>query len=89
MTRDDIIRMARETGGLAYYHYQQPNRDTASQFYGVDFRVEELERFAKLIVKETIDHMTAQMFYYSINGSKNLSFSQAIDKTKEHFGVKE
>ena len=47
------------------------------------------EKFAQLIVKETIDHMTAQMFYYSINGSKNLSFSQAIDKTKEHFGVEE
>jgi len=77
MNRDDIIRMAREAG-------------LSNDFgkFGYPY-LPELERFAELIVKETIDHMTAQMFYYSINGSKNLSFSQAIDKTKEHFGVKE
>jgi peptide deformylase len=76
MTRDDIIRMAHETDCLDEQHYGS-------------VWANKLERFAELIVKETIDHMTAQMFYYSINGSKNLSFSQAIDKTKEHFGVKE
>ena len=45
------------------------------------------EKLSELIVKQTIDEMTAQMLYYGIDEANNPSFYKAIDKTKEHFGV--
>lgn len=49
----------------------------------------EYQKFAELIVKETIDEMIHQMWNYGIDQSNNPSFYKAIEKTKEHFGLKE
>jgi hypothetical protein len=45
------------------------------------------EKFAELIVKETINEMVSQLWNYGIDESNNPSFYKAIDRTKQHFGV--
>jgi hypothetical protein len=61
---------------------------THKQSLGVyQFYEHELKEFAKLLVEQTINEMTAQMFYYGIDEANNPSFYKAIDKTKQHFGV--
>jgi len=47
----------------------------------------EMEKFAELIVKETISEMIRQMWNYGIDESNNPAFYKAVDKTKEYFGV--
>ena len=49
----------------------------------------ELEKFAELIVKETITEMCQQLYWHGEDQSNNPSFYKAIDKTKKHFGVEE
>lgn len=48
-----------------------------------------LEKFAELIVKETITEMCQQLYWHGEDQSNNPSFYKAIDKTKKHFGVEE
>ena len=45
------------------------------------------DKFAELIVKETIGEMLQQMWNYGIDESNNPSMYKAVDRTKEHFGV--
>jgi len=47
------------------------------------------EKFAELIVKETITEMCQQLYWHGEDQSNNPSFYKAIDKTKKHFGVEE
>ena len=47
------------------------------------------EKFAELIVKETITEMSQQLYWHGEDQSNNPSFYKAIDKTKKHFGVEE
>jgi hypothetical protein len=49
----------------------------------------EYKRFAELVVKQTINEMIGQMWHHGVDESNNPSFYKAIDKTKEHFGIKE
>ena len=48
-----------------------------------------MEKFAELIVKETITEMSQQLYWHGEDQSNNPSFYKAIDKTKKHFGVEE
>ena len=48
-----------------------------------------LEKFAELIVKETITEMSQQLYWHGEDQSNNPSFYKAIDKTKKHFGVEQ
>lgn len=48
-----------------------------------------VEKFAELIVKETINEMIGQMWNYGIDESNNPSFYKAVDNVKEHFGIQE
>ena len=48
-----------------------------------------MEKFAELIVKETITEMCQQLYWHGEDQSNNPSFYKAIDKTKKHFGVEE
>ena len=45
-------------------------------------------KFGELIVRECIDEMVQQMWNYGIDESNNPSFYKAVEKTKQHFGVK-
>ena len=47
-----------------------------------------LQKFAELIVKETINEMIGQLWNYGIDESNNPSFYKAVERTKQHFGVK-
>ena len=47
------------------------------------------EKFAELIVRETINEMIGQLWNYGIDESNNPSFYKAVERTKEHFGVEE
>ena len=48
-----------------------------------------MDKFAELIVKETITEMCQQLYWHGEDQSNNPSFYKAIDKTKKHFGVEE
>ena len=48
---------------------------------------ETIQRFAELVVQETIKEMTSQMWHHGIDESNNPFFYKAVDKVKEHFGV--
>ena len=50
---------------------------------------ENIDKFAELIVKETITEMCQQLYWHGEDQSNNPSFYKAIDKTKKHFGVEE
>ena len=45
-------------------------------------------KFGELIVRECIDEMITQMWNYGIDESNNPSFYKAVERTKQHFGVK-
>ena len=49
--------------------------------------VEKFQKFAELIVEETISEMIQQMWNYGIDGSNDPSFYKAIDATKRTLGV--
>ena len=46
-----------------------------------------IERFGKMIAKETILEVWIQLFNHGIDLSENTLFLEAMKKTKEHFGV--
>jgi hypothetical protein len=48
-----------------------------------------IERFGKMIAKETILEVWIQLFNHGIDLSENTLFLEAMKKTKEHFGVEE
>ena len=48
-----------------------------------------MDKFAELIVKETITEMCQQLYWHGEDQSNNPSFYKAIDKTKKHFGVEQ
>lgn len=61
-------------------------RELAKQFgriqYESDGKMEEVEKFAELIVKETIDEMITQMYRcYGMDESNNPQFYKMIDRT--------
>ena len=45
-------------------------------------------KFAELIVRNCIDEMITQMWHHGIDESNNPSFYKAVEKAKQHFGVK-
>ena len=45
-------------------------------------------KFGELIVRNCIDEMVQQMWNYGIDESNNPSFYKAVEKAKQHFGVK-
>ena len=45
-------------------------------------------KFGELIVRECIDEMVQQMWHHGIDESNNPSFYKAVERTKQHFGVK-
>ena len=45
------------------------------------------EKFAELIVRETVKEMSHQLYWHGVEQSNNPSFYKAIEKTLEHFGV--
>jgi len=45
-------------------------------------------KFGELIVRNCIDEMVQQMWNYGIDESNNPSFYKAVERTKQHFGVK-
>ena len=47
-----------------------------------------LQIFGELIVRNCIDEMITQMWNYGIDESNNPSFYKAVERTKQHFGVK-
>ena len=47
------------------------------------------EKFAELIVKETITEMCQQLYWHGEDQSNNPVFYKAIDKTKKQFGVEQ
>ena len=47
----------------------------------------ELQKFAELIVQETIKEMASQMLHFGMDESNNPAFYKAVNKVKEHFGV--
>ena len=51
--------------------------------------VPEHEKFAELIVRETVKEMSHQLYWHGVEQSNNPSFYKAIEKTLEHFGVEE
>lgn len=48
-----------------------------------------MEKFAELIVRETVKEMSHQLYWHGVEQSNNPSFYTAIQKTLEHFGVEE
>ena len=49
---------------------------------------EAIMNFAELIVRNCIDEMITQMWHHGIDESNNPSFYKAVEKAKQHFGVK-
>lgn len=49
----------------------------------------EAEKFAELIVRETVKEMSDQLYWHGEVQSNNPSFYKAIEKTLKHFGVDE
>jgi hypothetical protein len=45
-------------------------------------------KFGELIVRNCIDEMITQMWHHGIDESNNPSFYKAVERTKQHFGVK-
>jgi len=45
-------------------------------------------KFGELIVRNCIDEMVQQMWHHGIDESNNPSFYKAVERTKQHFGVK-
>ena len=86
MTREDIIRMAREAGIDA-------EKDTLCRYDGW---VKPLERFAKLVAKECIDKIETHRISVGNSAAGEMAcawtyaaLKEISDEIKEHFGVKE
>jgi hypothetical protein len=47
------------------------------------------EKFAKLIVHETLNEMGEQMFKFGDDQSNNPTWYKSMEAVKKHFGVKE
>jgi len=45
-------------------------------------------KFGELIVRNCIDEMITQMWHHGIDESNNPSFYKAVERTKQHFGIK-
>jgi len=78
-----IEKLALDAGLLNYVDNETPRR------YFVDGHadLEEVEKFAELIVQETIKEMASQMLHFGMDESNNPAFYKAVNKVKEHFGV--
>ena len=46
-----------------------------------------IDRFAKLVVSETITEMCQQLYWHGEDQSNNPKFYKAIEKTRKQFGV--
>ena len=78
MSRIDEIKV------LADVYCDQNYPDASEAQYGLLWE----DKFAELIMKETINEMLTLMWNYGIDESNNPSMYKAVDRTKEHFGVK-
>lgn len=47
------------------------------------------EKFAELIVRETVKEMSQQLYWHRMEQSNNPAYYKAIKKTLEHFGVEQ
>lgn len=78
-----IYELAKEAGMIEFDSIQ--GSDAVTPDYT---SVVKAQKFAELIVKDTIDEMIGQLWNYGIDESNNPSFYKAVERTKEHFGVK-
>lgn len=78
-----IYELAKEAGMIEFDSIPGSNAVTPDHI-----SVAKAQRFAELIVKDTIDEMIGQLWNYGIDESNNPSFYKAVERTKEHFGVK-
>jgi len=53
----------------------------------LDYHQKRYEKFAELIVQETVLEVWIQLFNHGIDLSENTLFLEAMKKTKEKFGV--
>jgi predicted sugar kinase len=63
----------------------QAGTDTSGKWMSTDHA----EKFAGLIVRECVKEMSQQMYWHGMDQSNNPTFYKVMDKTMEHFGVKE
>ncbi len=49
---------------------------------------QQLEKFAQLVIQETIKELCQQMYWHGIDLSNYPKFYSAIEKTEKQFGVK-
>ena len=78
-----IYELAKEAGMVEFDRI--PGSDAVTPDHT---SVVKAQNFAELIVKETISEMIGQLWNYGIDESNNPSFYKAVERTKEHFGVK-
>ncbi len=50
---------------------------------------QQLEKFAQLVIQETIKELCQQMYWHGIDLSNYPKFYIAIEKTEKHFGVEQ
>ena len=72
-----ILKLALDAGLLNYVDNETPRR----YFVHGHADLEEVEKFAELVVKETIDEMITQMWNYGMDESNNPQFYKMIDRT--------
>ena len=85
MNNERILKLALDAGLLNYVDNETPRH----YFVHGHADLEEVEKFAELVVKETIDEMitqmmllqAAQMWKYGIDESNNPQFYKIIDRT--------
>ena len=80
-----LIRKLAEQAGMEFD--DDECLEFGKQIYYVT--TEDVEKFAKLTVKETIREMITQMWHHGIDQSNNPSFYKAVEKTEKYFGVAE
>lgn len=77
----------RELAGQAGFETEHHKWIFANDNAGEGECHELLEKFAELIVQETVLEVWIQLFNHGIDLSENTLFLEAMKKTKEKFGV--
>ncbi len=80
---DHIIKLGLESGMLNYVEHETPRHYFLSGLADEEC----LERFAELIVRETLNEMGEQMFKFNDDQSNNPTWYKAMQAVEKHFGV--